>query len=204
MYRTAKNLACALGIGLWCVAAPAMATTITTTSIASWKADLTNSPTDVSIPGSGTYNTAAGVTLGGFNFVGTVNSTYKLSGTSYSGNPGLIGGSGGSITVNTPAAGENAILIFADATGSGSLTLVLSDGESFAIGNGTFGFVLSQTITSFTLSASGTSQPFVYDVSYGNSDLPQDSPASEAATFGLMGSGLLLVFSAGRKWLKTR
>lgn len=211
MYGTMRHLALSLTAGVLIIATQATATTIQTTSYTSWESYLINGAnTEIPPPAShNSYNNSTGVTLtnGGqsFVFTGPDGSSWVLSSTQYGGFYGLEGGSGGSIKVTTPAAGDNAIFITVAAINGSSLTLTLSDGEFFTVANGNLGLALSHPITWFTLSAPSGVEPFIDDFYFGSSNLAQDtSPSSEAATFGLMGGGLIVLFGARRKWFARR
>ena len=221
MYRRLECITIAISAGLLLAANQATATTITTTNYATWKTDLTNTPTELNFaPVQLTnYGTAAGITLtpsgdaaDPFNFTGPDKTGYVLSGYLYRFSITTLAGASdgiGVVKVTTPSAGENALWLGLGTTNNTTLTLQLSDGESILIGSGTtaIGLALSQPITYFTLSTSSGSQPFIYDIWYGNSNLPQDSgsqqsPVPESSTLGLLGGGLLILVGSQRKLLQ--
>ena len=184
------------------------ATTITSTSLSSWEATLAGSPTDVDFSKLryGSYDTAAGITLSGFTFIGPDNGSYKLTGQLYNGTVSLLGATdkGAGIGVAMPAGGETAFGVYFLSTGGTSLGLTLSDGESFTLSRGFFGVTLSQPVTSFFLSATPGSQAVVYDALWGTSALLQEgsnSPSAtpEAGTILLFGVGFLVLGIAMRK-----
>lgn len=220
MYRRLECMAIAISAGLLLAANQASANTITTTNFAGWKTYLTGNPTEVNFaPVQLTnYGTAAGITLtpsgdpaDPFNITGPDKSGYVLSGYLYKYSINTLAGASdgiGVVKVTTPSAGENALWLGLGTTNNTALTLQLSDGESFLIASGTnaFGFALSKPINYFTLSTSSGSQPFIYDVWYGNSNLPQDSGQQSAvpenSTLGLLAGGFLILLGSQRKFLQ--
>jgi hypothetical protein len=111
-----------------------------------------------------------------------------------------------SIALTMPSGGENALWLGLGNTGGsgGSLTLTLSDGETFSTpSSGGFGLSLSQPITSLTLSAS-SGQAFIDDFFFATSALPQGNPSSapEAATILLVSGGALILFGTRRRWVR--
>jgi hypothetical protein len=205
------NLRSLLGIfgsALLFVAVPAGATTITTTSFASWKASsITGSPTQLDFYpiNSSSYNTAAGITLSPagsslpFIFTGVDNGSYSLTGDGYG--KALTGASdaGAYINIALPAGGENAFFLGVGATASTPATLTLSDGETFSITSTNFGVALSRSVSWMRLSAAPGSQAYINDFLFGTSALPPDvvgGPATpEPATVFLCLSGGGLAFA---------
>jgi hypothetical protein len=206
--RKLRFLAATLGASVFILSGEVGATTITTTSFSTWSSSgyTTGSSTlvDLSTQPSGTYNTSAGLTVNGYIFTGPDGGSWQLSAQSApvfgSNKVGLLGGNGGSINTAIPGAGNSAIFIDAGGSSTGSLTLVLSDGESFTGVNGTFGVSISHPITSFLLTATSGSQPFLGYVYFGTSSEPQDAqPTIEGATLILISGGLLVIFGFRRK-----
>jgi hypothetical protein len=221
MHRGLRNILFSISTGLLLTAGLAPATTITSTTFQSWKASLTGAPTDTDFSPVQfrSYNTAAGLNLSAagnssvlFGFTGPDNGGFQLSGTTYNGLVGLAGSadSGAGINVAMPSSGENAILLSVGSTSGTSLTVTLSDGETFSISSGLFGLSISHPITSLLLSTSPGSQAVIDDLWYGSSSLTQDqtggSPvgdpatAPEGATLLLMAGGSLILFGARRKF----
>jgi len=138
----------------------------------------------------------------GYDFTGPDNSSYNLTGVTYHSLQSLAGASDGVgvISVTAPSGGANALFLGIGSTGNTPLTITLSDGETFpGLSPGLFGFSLSHPITGLTLSTTSGSQPVIDDFWYGNSSLSQDAPTVEAATYLLMGGGLLVLIGARRK-----
>ncbi|MBV9156771.1 MAG: hypothetical protein JO097_10960 [Acidobacteriaceae bacterium] len=201
--------------GVLFVAGQAMATTITTTSLSTWESStytVSGSQQELNFTGVNvgtTYDTATGIVLNainhpsvGYDFTGPDNGTYNLTGVAYNRATGLAGASDGAgyINVATPSNGANSLFLSIGSTGGTPLTLLLSDGESFSgLSPGLFGFSLSHQITWLELSTVSGSQPVFDDFYYGTSSLSPDAPTSEAATFLLMGGGLLILFGARHK-----
>jgi hypothetical protein len=191
----------------------AAATTITTTSYSTWNtpAYITGSTTVVdltTLQAGLNYSTAAGYTSNGFNFTGPDSSSYVLSSQTEGGYTGLLGASDGigNIEVALPGTGDSAMLFDASCITCGTLSLTLSDGETFTISNGQFGLSISHPITWFKLGDNSGYRPFLEYAYFGTSSLPQDSQvsaANEAATPVLLGGGLALLAGAVRKrWLR--
>ncbi len=176
MYRRLRYLA---GLVLACpliFTGEAGATIITTTDFNAWKASLTGAPTELNFTSSGiqtkSYSTSAGITLTpsgnpsiAFVFTGPDNGSYTLVGNANNGT--LTGASDGigSINAATPSTGETAILLGINCTTCTShpLTLVLSDGESFPVSSGLFGFSISHPITWAELSTTSGSAAVIDD-----------------------------------------
>jgi hypothetical protein len=194
----------------------ATGTTITTTSYSTWNSSsyITGSTTlvDLTTLQAGlNYSNASGYTSNGFNFTGPDGASYVLSSVynSSSGvnSNGLQGASDGigAIDVTMPGLGNSAFFFDAQCmTCSTGLTLTLSDGETFSMSNGQLGLSISHDVTWFKLTTSSGSRPFLEYVYFGTSSLPQDAPpAKEAATFVLIGGGLLVVSGIGRRsWIR--
>jgi hypothetical protein len=213
MYRNAGVLGCTLLVGLLAGAFHAPATTITTTSYSSWDTPsyITGSTTLVdlsSLQAGLSYSNAAGYTSSsGYNFTGPDGSSYVLTSQSEGSTTGLLGASDGTgvIKVAMPGTGNNAALFDAVCETCSSVNVTFSDGETFTISNGQFGFSISHDITWFELSTISGARPFVEYVYFGTSSLAQDSnvtPASEAATPVLVGGGLMVLLGAGRRKLR--
>lgn len=216
MYRTLRFLAAMVLACLAILTREAAGTTITTTTLNSWKATLTGSQTELNLTAiqSTSYNTSSGITLSAvgnssidFVFTGPDNGSYKLTGNANNGT--LTGASDGTGYINaaTPSGGETAILLGIGCTGtcagSTPLTLLLSDGESFSISSGLFGLSISHPITWAQLSTTSSSAAVLTDFWYGTSDLAPDPPQTvEGATAILIGGGLLVIFGWRRKWVK--
>ncbi len=207
----------------------ANATTMTWSTYSAWNSNVTGASelNFSSINGtSGNYSTAAGKTLTplsgpslGFVFTGPYSGGYQLTGGEYGGGNAisLLGPTGGKgdITVTLSSGGENAILLGLGSIGSANtITVALSDGESFNVGASPnayefLGLSVSHDINWLTISAS--SEPVVNDFFYASSKLAQDggpsnppaSPAAEGATLYLLGGGLLsLLGGRGRFFAK--
>jgi hypothetical protein len=195
------------------IAGRAEATTLTTTSFATWQTEITGAFTDVSfVPISNSnYNTASGIALSGFTITGPNNGGYSLTGSIGAGPSALFGSAnaGAGINVATPVDGKNAIFLSVGTSGGTPITLALSDGQSFTVNTSLFGFTLSHDITSFLLTTSPGSQVYINDLAYGASSLTQDvgdtpppdtSATPEGATVALIGGGLLVLFGSRKKW----
>lgn len=189
------------------------ATTITTTSYSTWdtSAYITGSTTVVdltTLQAGINYSNAAGYTSSGFNFTGPDGATYVLSSQTEGGYTGLLGASDGTgaIKVAMPNSGNSAVLFDASCITCGTLSLTLSDGETFTVSDGQFGLSISHPITWFKLGDSVGTRPFLEYVYFGTSSLAQDSQTTatnEAATPVLLGGGLALLAGAVRKkWLR--
>lgn len=204
-----------ISVCLACLAAAGQATTLTTTSYSVWKTDLTGSPIELDFTKVKTtsYSTSSGITLlplqgPALSFVvtGPDKSGYSLTGGFYGSFVSLFGASDGtgSIRINLPSGGENALLLSLAAQPGAALTVSLSDLESFTVSNGLFGLALSHDITWLTISTVSGSQPVLDDFYFGTSNLAQDSgsqaQSAEAATALMIGGGLLILFGAGRKF----
>jgi hypothetical protein len=103
-------------------------------------------------------------------------------------------------------------------TSSGTLTISLSDGETFSSGTSSlatpptfFAIALSQEITSFSITTT-SGQVFLDNLFWGNSNLAQEvtsndppptdpAQAPEVATFLMIAGGLLLLFGSRRRWM---
>ena len=198
-----------LALGAFVAIGQGSATTITTTDYTTWKGGLTGPASEIGFDlltlGS-SYNTAAGITQGGFNFTGPDNSAYKLSVQQYNfgsfSQRSLVGStdSGAGINVTMPSGGENALFLFVNGTVNTPLTLLLSDGQRFSLNSGSFGIQLSHTISSFSLSTTAGSAVAIRDLDWGASALPQDSAGTasltaspEAGTLTFFGLGLFLL-----------
>ena len=205
----------ALTAALLTCAGRVSATTISTTSFNTWKASLTGSPIELDFTKvkNSTYNTSAGITLLplqgpalGFLITGPDKTGYSLSGGNFGSVVSLFGAADGvgSIRIDLPSVGENAILLGLAAQPTAGLTVNLSDQESFAVSNGLLGLSLSHTISWLTISTVNGSKPVLDDFYFGVSNLAQDqgaqSQSAEAATAFLIGSGLLILFGARRKF----
>jgi len=191
----------------------AVATTITTTSYSTWdtSAYITGSTTVVdltTLQAGLNYSNAAGYTSKGFNFTGPDGASYSLSSQTEGSVTGLLGASDGtgSIEVAMPGTGNSAMLFDTSCITCGTLSVTLSDNETFSVSNGQFGLSISHPITWFKVSTSSGTRPFLEYVYFGTSSLTQDtdvSPANEAATPVLLGGGLVILAGAVRKkWLR--
>jgi hypothetical protein len=203
------------------VAAPAFGTTISSTTYANWTGNITGSTTfvDVETLPTGNYSTAAGVSDGGYIFKGPDKTGWSLGVQTFGNKTGIYGASDGAggIQVTLPGTGQSAIYFYANTETSNTLnnstlTLTLSDGETFTIGSGQFGLSISHPITSYELTTSAGQAAFLQWAYFGNSSLPQDGdsgtgtdqpPAAESATIALVGGGLLVLFGAKRKIAST-
>ncbi|HEX3682407.1 MAG TPA: hypothetical protein VHU83_07675 [Bryobacteraceae bacterium] len=213
MWRKVRALGVTLLVCFLGGAFQAGATTITTTSYSTWNTAtyITGSTTVVdltTLQAGLNYSTAAGYTSNGFNFTGPDGSSYVLSSQTEGGYTGLLGPSdgSGSIKVALPGTGDSAVLFDASCITCGTLSLTLSDGETFTVSNGQFGLSISHPITWFKLGDNSGYRPFLEYAYFGTSSLPQDSQvsaANEAATPVLLGGGLVILAGAVRKrWLR--
>ncbi len=224
MHRNRQLITTALGLGFLVAATHAAATPITnfTTTYSTWASPsyITGSATDLNMNiGSSGYSTAAGFATGGFDFTGLDSGSYYLRSILYHASLNgrsldlevLEGGpdTGSYINVATPAAGENAMLLYLTTNGSTPITATLSDGEHFTFNTasnvfGVIGFASSAPMTTITLSTTTGSQVLIADMLYGTSALPQDQGGGstpETATVALVGGGLLMLFGSRRKVL---
>lgn len=186
---------------LFC-AAFAGATPITTTSFSTWESDLTGSPTEMNFSPISNQTYPSGINLAA---VGDPTTVFSLTGPTSE--PGeLTGNTAGGKTLTgsyidfaMPSGGESAV-VFALTSNSGTITVTLSDGTVMTDPNGVFGFVLNDSITSATITTTGSSVS-LSDFFFGTSPLPQDPPTAtvEASTFLLTCGGFLVLFGTGRK-----
>lgn len=187
---------------------PVSATSITTSSYATWKSStyITGSPTELNFTTIANANYPSGDIL---YPTGNSSLAFTFTGSGLKGNSGNGSLSASSITLTMPGVGENAFLF--GLLGSTPFTLTLSDNESFTVTNPgstpLFGIALSTEITSLTITTTSGSQVGVNDFFFATSALPQDtgnpsvpSTASEGATVVLTSGGLLIFFGARRKW----
>lgn len=201
------------------LAAAGQATTVTTTSYTVWKTNLTGSPIELDFTKVKTtsYSTSSGITLPplqgpalSFVVTGPDKTGYSLTGGFYGSTVSLLGASDGTgyIRVDLPASGENAVLLGVATQPSATLTVTLSDLESFTVSNGLFGLALSHNITWLTISTVNGSKPVLDDFFFGNSNLAQDqinqTQSAEATTALMIGGGLLILFGARRKFTQRR
>jgi len=214
MCRKVRALGMTLLVGFSGMAFKVAATTITTTSYNTWdtSAYITGSTTVVdltTLQAGINYSNALGYTSNGFNFTGPDGSSYMLSSQTEGNMTGLLGPSDGvgSIEVTMPGTGDSALFFDANCISCGTVSLMLSDNETFSLSNGKFGLSISHPITWFKVSTTSGYRPFLEYVYFGTSSLPQDttdvSPANEAATPVLLGGGLVILAGAvRRKWLR--
>jgi hypothetical protein len=215
MHRRAGVLGCTLLIALLAGTFPVAATTITTTSYSTWNTpSYITGPTTVvdltTLQAGLNYSNASGYTSSsGYIFTGPDGSSYVLSSQTEGSTTGLLGPSDGTgaIEVALPGAGNNAALLYAKCITCSSVNVTFSDGETFTISNGQFGFSISHDITWLELSTISGARPFLEYVYFATSSLPQDTnftPASEAATPVLVGGGLMILLGTGRRKLLRR
>lgn len=218
MSRKVLALSFTLLVGLFTAVFPGAATSITTTSYSAWDtssyiitADGTTLVDLTTLNAGLNYSNASGYTSSSnYNFTGPDSGTqgpWYLKTQNVGSYNGLIGASDGVgvIKVTLPNAGNNAFLFDALCYTCGTLTLTLSDGETFTVSNGQFGISISHDVTWFDLGTSSGTQPFLEYVYFGTSSLTQDlSAANEAATPVLVGGGLMLILGAVRKKLLRR
>ena len=213
MSRRVRALGVTLLVGCLGGMFEAAATTITTTSYSTWNtsAYITGSTTVVdltTLQAGISYSNASGYTSKGFTFTGPDGASYMLSSQTEGSVTGLLGPSdgSGSIEVTMPGTGDSALLFDASCITCGTLSVTLSDNETFTISNGQFGLSISHPITWFKVNSASGTRPFLEYTYFGTSSLPQDSnvsPANEAATPVLLGGGLVILAGAGRrKWLR--
>lgn len=196
-------------------------TTVETYSYRSWVNTLIGSPTeaDFSHVAYTSYNTSSGINLSGasgtsFTFTGPDNGGYSLTGQRYNNILSLAGAadSNAGINIAFSGTGQNAFLVSVGSTGNDPLSLVASDGETFSITSGVYGFSFAHPITWAYLTTAATSQAVVNDFYYGTSSLAQDggstpvtpsspTPAPECATALLVLGGGLVMFAGRRKVL---
>lgn len=214
MYRTRYALLC---LPLIAIALPTEATTIQATTYTSWSAQVTGTPTfvDLETLATGNYSTASGITQGSYTFIGPDGSGWSLGVQTFGNKTGMYGASDGvgGIDVILPGTGQSAIYFYGNTEANntltnGSLTLTLSDGETFSISSGQFGLNISHAITWYALSTTSGQAAFLQWAYFGNSSLPQDGgtggggtpgQAPEAATIALVGGGILVLFGSKRK-----
>lgn len=209
MQQKTRWMAICLAVGL--CTGPVGATMITSLqSGQTWSGNIVaGSEVDPSLTNSSPWNN------GGFVF----NSPNgNISYSSIGGTTVGLTTNGGEIDIATPAGGESAMYLsfgIYNTSGNfpdhgGSLTVVLSDSESFAVGYGPFWFSNSARITSVKVSSTNTSdEPFVLQLAYATSSLPPDngnpggtSPIPEPATILLASAGALILFGARRRWFR--
>ena len=216
-----------LMFGLILFAGSGKATSITATSLAGWLQNAAN-PVDVfgGVTINGSYSTSAGKSLSNssspssvFNVTGPDGSGWSLNSQDFRDvygytEPALYGANDGkgSITITMPAGGENALLLEAGTASSmnGSeahapITIKLSDGESFTPAAGIWAISISHDVSWLTISTTSSYYPVLADLRFASSTLAQDaqteaSPTVEAATFALIGGGLLILIGGRRKF----
>ncbi len=218
----------AIALGLFTLMLPAgvmKATTVTYSTYQSWNGAVSN-PIELNftaISSSASYSTSTGITLSPmsgaslpFVFTGPSTAGYQLTGGTFTSRNivSLYGPSNGTgtIMVNLPSGGENAILLALGATNNAtSMTVSLSDGTSYnvtPVANTStfFGVSISHDVT--WLSIGAPSQPLIDDFFFANSKLIQDAATSsaqptptafEGSTFSLIGGGLLSFIGFRRK-----
>jgi hypothetical protein len=213
-------------LGLFClaflgIAVHGTATTVTTTSYSNWLTTITTgSSVDVfgGLQNNQSYSTSSGISLSNsshpssvFVFTGPDNGGWSLSSNSYSYSGSrynsLYGpGDGiGNITATMPTGGENAVMLGLGTSQGTTLTVKLSDGETFTPTSNVFGLSLSHDISWLTVSTTNGSMPVIFDFIYANSNLTQDqftqdpTPSIEASSIILIGGGLLILAGGRRK-----
>lgn len=205
----------ALLLALLGIAGPAAATSVTSTSYSGWLTTVTGGASvDIfgNVTNNQSYDTSSGVSLSNssypsstFVFTGpdtAYQSGWNLTTRAYQGINSLYGPTDGvgNITVTMPSGGENAIMLSLATTGNSTITLKLSDGETFTPSAGIFGVSISHDISWLTLSTTNGSAVIIDDFRYGNSNLTQDpAPSLEASTVLMIGGGLLVMLGGRRK-----
>ncbi|HLH03408.1 MAG TPA: hypothetical protein VKX25_11595 [Bryobacteraceae bacterium] len=202
----------------------ARATTLSYSVYSQWLANVTGS-TELNFNGLtlyGSYNTSAGKTLQPltgtalpFVFTGpTLSGAYQLTANDFGPYNALSffgpANGNGTITIAMPTGGVNAVFLGLGTTGSsGPITVALSDGETFTVNASpnTYAFLglsISHTINWITVAS--PNQPNLNDFFFASSKLTQDptqtqaqAPASECATFFLMGGSLVILAGARRR-----
>lgn len=218
--RARRTLA-AISLVLVGIAGPAAATTITSTSASAWKSTITNgAAVDVfgNLQNNQTYNSSSGFSLSNSSYPSAVfvatgpdNGSWNLSsrfylysGVNYTSLYGPSDGIG-NITVTMPAGGENAFMMYLGSSSGTAITVKLSDGETFTPAAGLFGLSLSHDVSWLTISTTSGSQPVLFDLAYGSSNLTQDqllqdpTPSIEVSTLLMIGGGLLILFGGRSK-----
>ena len=214
MFRIRHALFC---LPLAGIALPMHATTIQATSYLTWTGSVTGTATfvDLETLANGTYNTPNGLTDGSYKFTGPDSTGWLLGVQTFGNQTGIFGASdgAGSIEVTLPGSGQSAIYFDVNTIANNvltnrSLTLTLSDGESFAISSGQFGVSISHPITWYAVSTTTAQAAFLEWAYFGNSSLPQDggsgdggaaSQVPEAAPFALVAGGILILLGSKRK-----
>ena len=217
MFRVRHALLC---LPLAAIALPMQATTIQATTYSAWASQVTGTPTfvDLETLSSGDYSSASGITQGSYTFTGPDGAGWSLGVQTFGNKTGIYGASDGvgGIDVTLPGSGQSAIYFYANTEANNqltnaSLTLTLSDGESFIIAGGQFGVNISHPITWYALSTTSGQAAFLEWAYFGNSSLPQDGgtggggtpgQAPEAATIALVGGGILILFGSKRKLMQ--
>lgn len=202
----------------------ASATTITSSTFSSWKTSLSASPTEANFSPIQytTYSTSQGITLTPagnssvpFGITGPDGSNWALTGVNYSGYVSLESGSDSSaeMEITMPSGGENAFLLSLATLNGDSMTVTLSDGETFTASKGLLGLSISHPISWLTVSTATGDNVVLDDLWYGSSSLTQDgtnngsggsgsgsgSNAPEAATLLLTAGGAFFLFGSVRK-----
>lgn len=220
-----KRVVCLASIlpALLLFVAPAGATTITSSTFAGWKGTLSAAPTEANFSSISysSYSTSQGITLTpsgnssmGFAITGPDGAKWSLTGVNYSGFVSLEGGSDSSaeVAIGMPSGGVNGILLSLATLNNDSMTVNLSDGETFTASKGLLGFSISHPISWMNVSTVAGDNVVLDDLWYGSSSLTQDgtggsgdggsggsSPAPEAATLLLAAGGLFILFGAIRR-----
>lgn len=207
---------------LFCPMQRAGATTITSSTFSGWQSTLSGSPTEANFSSIqySSYSTSQGITLGAIGnsslqsvITGPDGSGWSLTGMNYSGVVSLEGGSDSNaqIQIALPSGGENAVLVSLATLNGNSMTLTMSDGETFTASKGLLGFSISHPISWLTVTTVSGDRAILDDLWYGSSSLTQDgsgtggsgsgtsSPAPEAATLLLTAGGLFVLIGAIRR-----
>ncbi|MBV8811045.1 MAG: hypothetical protein JO033_20440 [Acidobacteriaceae bacterium] len=195
----------------------ASATALVTNSYNGWLADINGNPIELNFNGvtTGHNYSSSGITLNPFSgpqlpfvFTGPDGSGSYLFGATFSQYSHyfvfLEGASDGvgSINMALPTGGENAVYLNVDSTNNTTLSIQLSDGETFSSPAGPFGIALSQSISWLNISTVNGSHPLIDDFFFGTSNLTQQSPTFEVATLFLIGTGLVVIAGARRMFAK--
>ncbi len=199
------------------------ATTMQYTGYTAWASNVTN-PVELnfaSLPNNTNYSTSAGKTMNPatgtqtqlpFVFTGPYTGGNQLTTAWYTthNTVSFYGptSSTGNITITLPTGGENAFLLGIGSNSASTITVALSDGETFSVagtGNSTqfIGLSISHDVNWVTVASPG--QAIVNDFYFGGSKLTQDGgtgnpPAAvEGSTLCLIGGGLLSMVGLRRR-----